>query len=245
MPSRVLNYSHAHYDSLLDIVDAGHRVKNTTALVAMDDSIGPLFVEYGMQSRFGISLLHNHFPLEPNERLVTFGNAAVRWNLETTTAGWQNVHGSIWHFTPDGVVPVEFTYAPPSGKEVSSLSEAEHGPFLSNLYSVLVEQGLENTLGLCALDGKDIDSPATLEVTSGRANLTLDVDVDYDPVDSNIEATWQFGSTQGEFSAFRGNAPMLMIAGLLGTPIVYKKCKVACKQGGQGPHKGVHQTTKK
>lgn len=68
-------------------------------------------------------------------------------------------------------------------------------PILQELGAILKKWNLVDVLGICSLGGKSIDRPATMEFTSGRANITLPFDIA--PQDgSAIDAMWQFGSKE-------------------------------------------------
>ena len=56
--------------------------------------------------------------------------------------------------------------------------------FLLELGAILEKRNLANTLGICSLGEKSIDRPATIEFTSGRANITLPFDIA--PYNSNV-----------------------------------------------------------
>lgn len=227
----LLPYSHEYYDTLPDIMDAGINVGTTAAAEALSTSIGKLFVEHNVENELGIILLHNHFAMSTTEMLVQFGNAAVPWNIDYRSPELAKVASSSWRFMQQGLAPYEFRYTGSLQKAPPTLSPECHGAFLARLADVLAQYNLLDVLGLCALDDRDIDAAPTIEVTSGRANITLDVDIDPgDEVgtDKSIEAIWQFGTKKGPS----------------GEPVVFKKYKVACKIR-NNQHTGIHQTTKK
>jgi len=232
MAVEILSYSPTYYDTLPDIMEAGEVIRGSGAHKAMDEVIGQIFMKYGMERKFGIILLHNHFSMSPAEKLVIFGNVAVPWDTDSGSAGVENITGASWRFTERGVAPYEFIYAPPSKLSIPKLSVDQHRAFLADLGGALVDRNLTDILGLCILDDRDIDAPATLEITSGRANITLDVDIDGDEDTGNIQAIWQFGSATDP----------------LGQPIVFKKYKTSCKirtVNGEKKHVKIHQTTNK
>ncbi len=56
-----------------------------------------------------------------------------------------------------------------------------------------------HVLRLCVLEDKDVSSPATVEVESGRSTITFDVDVNWQPDrDAFICLIWQFGTKIGK-----------------------------------------------
>lgn len=89
---------------------------------------------------------------------------------------------------------------------------------------------------ICALGDSSINAPATVEITSGRVNITLNVNID-PPGDTqncnSIETTWQFGENKGMlFTAVSASYIQMLnvaFASPFGKPDVSKKCKSACK----------------
>ncbi|KAL3469849.1 hypothetical protein BJX99DRAFT_264771 [Aspergillus californicus] len=230
MALTLLPYQHQHYDTIPDIMDAGRDVQRSGTLDTLDATIGQLFIKHGLERELGLILLHNYFPLNEAERLVQFGNAAIPW--DTTSAGSElgNIITSSWRFVSDGLAPYEFRYSNPTRGPLFKLSLEKHEAFLDELRAALTKANLIDILGLCTLDEQDINAPPTIEFTSGRANITLDVDIDWDPSEEGgyIEAIWQFGSTRGSS----------------GEPVVFKKHKTSCKTRPEG-HRSIHQTTRK
>jgi hypothetical protein len=94
---------------------------------------------------------------------------------------------------------------------------------------------------------KDIDSPPTtgIEITSGRANITLDVDPDDGEGKKGIQAVWQFGSKTGERLLISVRVLVIINTGLadpIGNPVVFRECKSSCIDKGPGTdHKGAHE----
>ena len=150
-----------------------------------------------MNKRFGMALLHSHFPMEPEEKLVTFGNVTIPWNFGRIRDGSETLQEAAWRFTHDGIAPIEFLHVTKPDGRPRNLSEDNCTEFLSNLANALVKQDLCNVLGLCRVTGCDLDGPTGIEITSGRANLTLEVDVDPQPDESNVSTMWLFSSTFG------------------------------------------------
>lgn len=86
-------------------------------------------------------------------------------------------------------MPYEFAHA---SQEILLDCQAMQSFFL-DFGAILERWNLANILGICSLKEKPIDRPATMEFTSGRANITLPLDIA--PNNGNIiDAMWQFSS---------------------------------------------------
>ena len=90
-----------------------------------------------------------------------------------------------WCFTNEGLAPYEFTHR---GVKITETPRLQ--VFFEELGNLLKNRNLDDVLGVCSLDGQPRHAPATMEFTSGRANITLPFDIT--PKDgSTIDAIWQ------------------------------------------------------
>lgn len=186
-----LPYSTKHYDSLPDIMDAAKSLTASGALEDLANSIGSIFIKHGMENTFGLILLHRHFDMDPTERLVEFGNVSVPWDITCNEAEMDKIQPVSWRFVDGGVVPYEFT-----GNQLDSLPEdRNYDRFVKDLGGSLQRLQLDQMLGLCRITTSSVDSPPTMEFTSGRANVTVpDVMWALGGDSAAVEASWQFGS---------------------------------------------------
>ncbi|KAJ8127960.1 hypothetical protein O1611_g5677 [Lasiodiplodia mahajangana] len=185
-----LPYSHKHYDSLLDVMDAANALATSGIVTNLTSCIGRIFIKHCVENVFGFVLLHRHFDMEPTEMLVAFGNVSVPWDVKCNKSELRCIAPISWRFTAEGIAPYEFT-----GEETTSLP---HGPdydeFARELGEILRDMHLEHLLGFCRIGGSTIESPATMEFTSGRANITVpDIMWALDEGHAAVEAAWQFG----------------------------------------------------
>jgi hypothetical protein len=100
---------------------------------------------------------------------------------------------------PEGLVLYEFAYSNPrSANYVLTLTIERYGDFLVELQAVFLKWNLTDVLGLCVLEEKEIDAPATVEIESSRSTIIVDVDINPRQSDSFIYVIWQFGTKIGE-----------------------------------------------
>lgn len=182
----VLPYKVKHYNSLPELQVANSQFECVRASNTLFTEIGKAFVNHHVENKLGVALLHNHFLLEPCEMLVSIDSVAVPWDTRNST---ETVNASSWRFTENGIAPYEFTHEAPEIR----LDCQPMQSFLLELRAILMQWNLANILGICSLNEKPIDRPATMEFTSGRANITLPFDIA--PNDgNNVDAMWQFSS---------------------------------------------------
>ena len=144
--------------------------------------------------------LHNHFSLDADEMLVNIGSVAVPWKTSSLATQLQDVRGSAWHFTDQGVAPVRVRVR----YSTQYLMSPAFSPFLSELRALLQRLGLTEKLGICAFTREDQDSTTRVEFTQGRANITLPFDIaPEEGQDRSIEAVWQFEMPPGSSNKSR------------------------------------------
>ncbi|KAL1959096.1 hypothetical protein VTO42DRAFT_2883 [Malbranchea cinnamomea] len=128
--------------------------------LAVVDKLGSLFADYKLADRFGVTLLHRHFSLKPNQRLVDVNGTSTPWDISPVDGNDESTsiekHGGI-------VRPHWWMLSKPT---------AEGEPY-KLFAAVLAAHDLIGTLGLCLLRD-DLDEQQQLfEVTEGRANITF------------------------------------------------------------------------
>ncbi|KAJ9137753.1 hypothetical protein NKR23_g9013 [Pleurostoma richardsiae] len=222
MATAILPYSAQHYNSLPSIQDAG-RSLTPSELEELPAAVGGIFVRHAVQDRFGLILLHNHFPVEADEMLVSFGNVALPYKTSSPAAELCDIKGSSWRFVDKDLIPYEFVHNSASRPGIQDFQ-----PFLSELRPALERLGLTKKLGICILAPEGQNTTQHIEITRDRMNITLPFDIS--PDDKSIEAVWGFELDQAAV-----HSP---------TPVVLKKCKIACKYGPNTGHCEDHKTTK-
>ncbi|KAJ7818892.1 hypothetical protein B0H14DRAFT_2372918, partial [Mycena olivaceomarginata] len=129
------------------------------------------------------SLLHRHFPMCPDERLVAVDGVSVPWQIDTIKLVNEGKHGArrqcCGASVGKGFYPFEYKYT--SQESSKDHSEASVSPislasaplaFLQDIGQALVKYGLQALLGLRAHPGSLIPR---LEFTADRANITLPI----------------------------------------------------------------------
>ena len=177
----VLPPSSDHFNSLPDIKQSDHTFKKRCTPEVLSD-ICQIFRTHQVQDLFGLALVHQHFEIQQNEKLVTFGNVAVPI---ISSPDDLSVAASRWAFSGNKLIPYEFT----AGAE--NIDVDNHVAFLDKISQALHSSGLADNLGLCSagsIAGKD--SEPTMEFTSGRANVTLPFD--RNPLEGDsVDAAWK------------------------------------------------------
>ncbi|KAI9769972.1 MAG: hypothetical protein M1840_003683 [Geoglossum simile] len=98
------------FNKLPSISDAVAKFDAIDGDSLVSTSFRELFLRYNMDRTFGLILLHRHFELDQNERLVSYGDTSVPWRLSKIS---KNITPSNWLLSGDGAFrPYEFRYTP-------------------------------------------------------------------------------------------------------------------------------------
>ena len=176
----VFPHSSDHFNSLPDITQSGN-VFNEVCTPEVSIGICQIFLKHQVQRIFGLALLHQHFQLQRNEKMVNVGNVALPIIDSPSNL---SVAASRWAISGDKVIPYEFT----AGAEHIDMDK--YVAFFSELSDALHSNGLADNLGLCSAESiTEMASGPTTEFTSGRVNITLPFDPD--PLGgNNVDAAW-------------------------------------------------------
>ena len=162
-------YSSEHFNALLPLDDALDPYRRAGGDAFVQDVFRKFFVQAGMDKTFGLALMHRHFPIDLNQKLVEYNGTSTAWIED----GKFPVRPHLWSFDDGGLLrPTEFTY-PKRADDGSTFGYKELG-FLFKLLKKLEEYGLSKTLGIALYPGDDF--AGTCEITQGEANINLHPD---------------------------------------------------------------------
>jgi hypothetical protein len=188
-----LVYTPSTYDALPSLLHAASEYERRNASTILNESIRPLFLDSNLYEKYGVSLLHKHFSMDPTERLVEFHNTSTPWLIgkEKAEATFRHHDGFIVPRTfsfkndVDGLpMPYEFAF---TYDEPKAFTDAEIA-FFKAFATLLVAYSLQDVIGICTLNLQSDNFP--LEITEGRANIMIKGDAV--PKESVIQAVWGF-----------------------------------------------------
>jgi len=167
---RLESYDPETYQRLPSISDAVVKFDSIDGDSLISTTVQALFLSHKMDRTFGLILLHRHFDLDENERLVEYGGTSVPWRLSKSSG---NIRPSNWLLTADGAIrPYEFYYASVRDEATEpDLANTAQQAFFNAFKDLLRKYNTEGLWGLCRYPGDDF--PGRVEVTEGRANINL------------------------------------------------------------------------
>lgn len=140
------------YSTLPSFFQAQQQLKQNNDVL---HQLGDVIVKYGLQDKVGVSLLHKHFPLQKDEKIVRKAHST------SVVAAAEKSNGpfipSQWRLFPVGgrsvYAPIEFLDPGSFSKTAieQSLSVERDHEFLTSFATVLKDRGAENIFGLSTL----------------------------------------------------------------------------------------------
>jgi hypothetical protein len=185
-------YSAAAFNSLPSLETAAQQFKVQEARQHLDGPIRQVFLDFDVQNKYGLALLHNHFPLEGNKRLVEYHNTAMAWSVDDDSSSVSPRYNGLvvpraYMFEGSEIRPYEFSFVPATTD--ATVSESVNTEFFDVLSKTLTNLGLDKLFGVRDLDDYDDNFP--VEVTEGNANIMLPRSDSFTAEDL-IEALWIF-----------------------------------------------------
>ncbi|PGG95971.1 hypothetical protein AJ79_09791 [Helicocarpus griseus UAMH5409] len=178
-------YKPEHFHGLPTLETAREKFKALNGDALVKDVFRPFFLQHGMDERFGLAILHRHFDLTIEERLVDYNGTSSPWPT-APTKGIEEPHPSIWAKAPDGYFrPTEYRYSRDDGGEIG---EAELS-FMDKFDQLLQRHDASGVFGLCCYPGNDFEG--SCEITVGRANINLKP-ADYPNDLQQVDTAWFF-----------------------------------------------------
>jgi hypothetical protein len=140
-------------------------------------------------------MLHRHFDLQSDEKVVEFRGLSTPWKVADSTEifGGKIIPRS-WAFSGDGSLhPIEFRFEFPADQPTQGEPVFQTG-FVRELYEFLSSRGLENLLGLTMFDSvTGFSGVREVERTIGRVSVVLPVSGSDDEHRDSAETAWSFG----------------------------------------------------
>ena len=146
-----------------------------------------------MAKDFALVLIHRHFQLAPNERLVEYNNIAAPWEVDAPLLHLTSrIYPKSWAFIDHKLCPYEFGFEADAAAPVPSCQIPD--AFIKDLGTVLLKYGLTRVFGLgwAQVEANTMSvGKQVMEFTTGRANITVAMTEEIQ-ADAYIEASWKF-----------------------------------------------------
>ena len=147
-----------------------------------------------MTNEFALILLHRHFQLAPNERLVEYNEVAAPWEMDAPSVLplISRIYPKSWALIGHKLCPYEFGFEADAATVIPSCQIPE--VFIRDFEDVLFRHGLTRIFGLGLLQLEvnvtGVEKEA-VEFTTGRTSITVPKTKEHQQGDL-IEAGWKF-----------------------------------------------------
>jgi len=191
MSFKLTDYSPSSYSDILvgiGFVWKHLDVRGGSNLVV--EKLGPIFRKHGVDTKFGLAILHRHFDLAPNERLVEVNDVTTPWDVNEAATVEGSITPTSWLFSGNSLVPYEYAFV--DSKSATALGEQPSAfpAFIAELGTALKALKVQRYLALTAHPGPDFKG--SVEFTVGRTNVSVASDRMSDH--HTLEATFFFNS---------------------------------------------------
>ena len=150
-------------------------------------------MRHNANETFVLQLLHRHFDMDPNEKLVEYGPVQNPWPVAADQEFVQGGHvlPKSWRMYNDELHPFEFQFFPATEQPRTPVFTKA---FVNELRDVLLKTGLDNIVGISLTDPAADSKPDDLvEITIGRNSMMVPAGkAPAEGVDSTVAAAWSF-----------------------------------------------------
>ena len=177
------------YNSLPTLYEAGKSFKAQDAEKQIRGPIRDMFMKHGVYDVYGLALLHKHFGMKEDQRLVEYGPVSTAWSVDPCAPQIADKYGGhivprSYRFKDKAKVPYEFAFTS------NKWEEPDHPEFFGDLENLLVNLQMQDLFGVRLLESHD--NNLTVEVTEGRNNVMIPRGAVGD--DGLQEALWTFNT---------------------------------------------------
>lgn len=137
----------------------------------VESTFKDLFVRSKIDRVFGLTMLHRHFDIDPDQLMVEYNGTSIPWNAHASN-GLEKPKPLTWGFDSNGsLIPTEFKYS--NIQDNVEIGQDEFS-FVATFKDLLQKEGLVKLFGLCIYPGDDFKG--TYKITINKANINLQPD---------------------------------------------------------------------
>ncbi|KAM5477015.1 hypothetical protein MauCBS54593_000286 [Microsporum audouinii] len=215
------DYMPGHFQALPTLEAARAKFKSINGDELVKNVFRPFFIDGGMEKRLGLAILHRHFDLNVDERLVDYNGTSLPWPA-ARAQGIEEPYASIWSKAADGTFrPTEYRYS--QNPEAAAIGPAELD-FMKEFDRLLQQHDASDIFGLCLYPGDDFEG--SCEITVGRANINLK------PADVRAQAL-----------QYPSDLQVVDTAWFFSAPLWTRGCRCTCNARAENHPHGVHVYT--
>ncbi|PYI07461.1 hypothetical protein BO78DRAFT_417586 [Aspergillus sclerotiicarbonarius CBS 121057] len=199
-PYNEAQYDHRAFDSLMDVDESAYYFDSLTGYEHLRSGLRDIFMRHGVSDELAVALLHRHFEMSTNEKLVELGPVSSPWPIaahEDSVLGG-HILPHTWRVFENELHPLEFRFIPQ--QEFQDARKVQFSQaFFEDFRQYVKANGLENVVGITQLDhGRDADESDVqlMEVTHGRNSIMVPAVPSSDVSGPAFQTIWSFVEKQ-------------------------------------------------
>ncbi|PWY69053.1 hypothetical protein BO70DRAFT_400113 [Aspergillus heteromorphus CBS 117.55] len=163
-PHHAMQYDHRAFDALMDVDESAQYFESLTGYEHLRSGLRDIFMRHGVNDELAVALLHRHFEMAANEKLVELGPVSSPWPI---AAHEDSVVGG--HILPHTWRVFE--------NELQDAQKVQFSlAFFKDFHQYVKKNGLENVIGITHIDhGRDASESDVqlMEITHGRNSIMV------------------------------------------------------------------------
>lgn len=164
--------------------------------------IRELFLKHEVYHDLAVCLIHRHFDMADDEKLVEYGAISTPWSYNQADDNMMggSVKPRSWVFKGGKMVAYEFGFNQ-WGQAPVYRDLPDKPAFYADFNTFLEQEGLNGLLGLTLLTDRKQAGVVKVEKTFGRANIVFPMpdSWDQDNEKETVPAQWEYAPAVGDF----------------------------------------------
>jgi hypothetical protein len=166
-------YSVADFNKIPDLHGASQAFLDRDGEKFVRDVFGPLVIKHELQNNLGIGILHRHFALKEEEKLVEYKSTSVPFDRLASDGSFfgGKILPMAWQLNDGKLMPYEFFFAPLETGKLFDLTGDKIVAFLDEFVKAAKSFHLDRVVALRLFPYPGYEGG--LELSQGRANIVL------------------------------------------------------------------------
>ncbi|PYH35602.1 uncharacterized protein BO87DRAFT_433306 [Aspergillus neoniger CBS 115656] len=199
-PYHVAQYDHRAFDTLMDVDESAYYFESLTGYEHLRSGLRDIFMRHGVDDKLAVALLHRHFELASNEKLVELGPVSSPWPIASHDDSV--LGGSIlphtWRVFENELHPLEFRFV--AKHELQDAKQVQFTrAFFEDFRQYVTANGLEGVIGITQINHGDDDGESDvqlMEVTHGRSSVMVPAIPTSEAPGPFFQTVWSFVEKQ-------------------------------------------------
>jgi len=193
-------YRPAEYQALPHLDNAFDTYLERSPQHIIEEKMMEVFRKHQVFNELAVCLIHRHFDMADNEKLVEFGATSTPWVVRDENMMGGSVKPRSWVFKGGKMMPYEFGFNE-WGQPAVYKDMPDKPAFYADFNAILEEEGLNDLLGLTLLTERKKEGVVKVEKTFGKANVVFTMADSWSVENAKVAvpAQWEYAPGIGDF----------------------------------------------